>query len=137
MVRPSTYELIGQEEDGLEAELPVAEVEQVLEGRAEQIDDHGVVVALSAKPPHKGYTDTAREGLKDLGLIFELGVLGLHGLELDGDFLARDDVDTEVNIACIYSVRFATRSRAGHAPKEPEPIFLPSLYLPPTRRSSL
>ena len=103
-----THQLIGQEEDGLEAELPVAEVEQVLEGRAEQIDDHGVVVALSAEPPHKGYTDTAREGLKDLGLIFELGVLGLDGLELDGDFLARDDVDTKVDITCIYSVYFAT-----------------------------
>ena len=98
MVRSSTYELIGQEEDGLEAELPVTEVEQVLEGRAEQIDDHCVVVALSAEPPHEGHADTAREGLEDLGLIFELGVLGLHGLELDGDLLTRDDVYPEVNV---------------------------------------
>ena len=129
--------MVRQKQHGFERKLALAEVEQVFEGRAEQIDDHGVVVALSAEPPHEGYADTAREGLKDLGLIFELGVLGLHGLELDGDFLARDDVDTEVDITCIYSVRFATESRAGHAPKEPEPIFLPSLYLPPTRRSSL
>lgn len=31
----------------------------------------------------------------------------------------------------------AADDRRGGAPKDPEPIFFPSLYLPPTRRSSL
>ena len=77
MVRSSTYELIGQEEDGLETELPVAEVEQVFEGRAEQIDDHGVVVALRPEPTDKGDANTTGGGLVDLRFILELGVLRL------------------------------------------------------------
>jgi hypothetical protein len=87
-------ELIGEEQDGLQGELAVAEVEEVLEGRAEQVQDHGVVVALGSEPADKGDADTASERLVDAGLIFELGVLGLDTLELDGDLLAGDDVGT-------------------------------------------
>ena len=98
MVRPSTYELIGQEEDGLEAELPVAEVEEILEGGTKEIKDHRVVVALGAEPPNEGDANATSEGLVDLGLVFELRMLGLDRLELDGDFLAGDDVDSKVNV---------------------------------------
>ncbi|KAI3487940.1 hypothetical protein L1887_48023 [Cichorium endivia] len=87
-----------EEKDGLEGELSVAEVEEVLEGRAEEVDDHGVVVALLAVPADEGDADTACEGLVDLGLILELRVLGLDGLELDGDLLTGDDVDAEVDV---------------------------------------
>lgn len=65
---------------------------------SQQVQDHGVVVALGTVPPHKGDTDTTGERLVHLGLIFELGVLSLDGLELDGNLLARDDVDTKVDI---------------------------------------
>ena len=87
-------ELIGEEQDSLQGELAVAEVEEVLEGRAEQVQDHGVVVALGSEPADKGDADTASERLVDAGLIFELGVLRLDALELDGDLLTRDDVGT-------------------------------------------
>ena len=73
----NTYKLISEEEDGLEAELAMTEVEEVLERRAEQIDHHGVVVALCPEPTDKGDANTTGEGLVDLGFILELGVLRL------------------------------------------------------------
>jgi hypothetical protein len=80
-------ELVGKEKHRLQRELAVAEVEQILQGWAEQVQDHGVVVALGSEPAHEGDTDTASEGLVDAGFIFELRVLGLDALELDGDLL--------------------------------------------------
>jgi hypothetical protein len=47
----------------------------------------------------EGAIDTAGEGLVDAGLILELRMLGLDRLELDSNFLARDDVGSEVDIA--------------------------------------
>lgn len=90
-------ELIGQEEDGLEGELAVAEVEEILERRTEEIKDHSVVVTLSAEPADEGNTDTTGKRLVDTGLIFELRVLGLDALKLDGNLLTRDDVSACAN----------------------------------------
>lgn len=87
-------ELVGEQQDRLERELAVAEVEEVLERGAEQVQDHGIVVALCSKPADERDADAASERLVDTGLIFELGVLGLDALELDGNLLARDDVGT-------------------------------------------
>ena len=81
-------ELIGEQENCLERELAVAEIEKILEGGAEKIQDHGVVVTFGSEPPDERDANTARKGLVDLGLIFELGVLCLGGLELDGDLLS-------------------------------------------------
>ncbi len=94
--------MICQEEDSLETELAVAEVEQILERRAEEVDHHGIVVALCPEPTDKGDTNTTSESLVDFGLVLELGVLGLDGLELDGDFLTGDDVDPEVDVTCEH-----------------------------------
>ena len=85
-------ELVGEQQNRLEGELAVAEVEEVLERGAEQVEHHGVVVALGAEPSHKGDANTAGEGLVDASLVLQLGVLGLDALELDGDLLTRDDV---------------------------------------------
>ena len=94
----STHQLICKQQNGLETELPVAEVEEVLQTRTKQVEDHGVVVALGAEPANKGHADAAGERLVHLGLILELRVLRLDGLELDGDFLTRDDVDPKVDV---------------------------------------
>jgi len=59
-------QLVSEQEHSLEAELAVAEVEQVLKGRAEQVKHHGVVVALCAEPPDEWNADTASEGLVNL-----------------------------------------------------------------------
>lgn len=85
-------ELIGQKEDGLQGELAVAEVEEILERGAEKIEDHGVVVTLGAEPADEGNTDTTGKRLVDAGLIFELRVLGLDAFKLDGNLLTGDDV---------------------------------------------
>lgn len=87
-------ELVREEQDGLQRELAVAEVEEILQAGAEEIQDHSIVVALGAEPADKGDADAAGERLVDAGLILELGVLGLDALELDGNLLTRDDVGT-------------------------------------------
>ena len=91
-------QLISKEEDGLEGELSVAEVEKILQTGSEKIEDHGVVVTLGTEPADKWDTDTTGEGLVDAGLIFELRVLGLDRLKLDGDLLTGDDVGSEINV---------------------------------------
>jgi hypothetical protein len=95
-VLDSGDELVGEEQNGLEGELAVAEVEQVLQRGTKEIQDHGIVVALGTKPADEGNADTTCEGLVDAGLVFELRVLGLDALKLDGDLLAGDDVS-----ACV------------------------------------
>ena len=67
--------MISQEQYGLEAELAVAEIEQILEGRSEEIDDHGIVVTFGAKPTDERNANTTSEGLVNLGFVFELGML--------------------------------------------------------------
>ncbi len=81
-------ELVGKKEHRLKGEFAVAEVEKILQGRAEQIQNHGIVVTLCSKPTHKRDADTTSQGLVDTGFIFELGVLGLDALELDGNLFA-------------------------------------------------
>jgi hypothetical protein len=85
-------ELIGEEEDRLEGELAVAEVEEIFERWAEQVQHHGVVVALRSEPSHERDPDTAGEGFVDASLVLQLRVLGLDGFELDGNLLSGDDV---------------------------------------------
>lgn len=91
-------ELVCEEQDSLQRELPVAEVEQILQTGSEEVKNHGIVVTLSSEPANKRDSHTAGQGLVDTGLIFELGVLGLDALELDGDLLAGDDVGAEVDV---------------------------------------
>jgi hypothetical protein len=133
------YQLICQQEDSLETELAVAEVEEIFQRRPEKIKNHGIVVAFGSKPSNKGHPNTTSKSLVDLGFVLELGMLGLDGFKLDSDLFAGDDVDTQVDIACVKMSKWlwTTGGKLRSAPKEPEPIFLPSLYLPPTRRSSL
>jgi hypothetical protein len=92
-------ELIGQQKNGLQGELSVAEVEQILQTRSEEIKNHGIVVTLGTEPADKWDTDTTSEGLVNAGLIFELGVLGLDRLKLDGNLFTRDYVRTKVDIS--------------------------------------
>lgn len=91
-------ELIGQEENGLERELAVAKIEQILQAGAKEVQNHGIVIALGTEPTNEGNANTTSEGLVDTGLIFELRVFGLDALELDGNLLARDDVGAKVNV---------------------------------------
>ena len=91
-------ELVGQEKDSLQGELSVAEIEKILQTGTEKVEDHGVIVTLSTKPANEWNTHAAGQRLVDTGLVFQLRVLGLDGLELDSDFLAGDYVGTEVDV---------------------------------------
>jgi hypothetical protein len=91
-------ELIGKEKNGLQGELAVAEVEEILQTGTKEVEDHGIVVALGSKPADKWDTNTSSEGLVNTSFIFELRVLGLDTLKLDGDLLTGDDVGAEVDI---------------------------------------
>jgi hypothetical protein len=92
-------QLVGEQKNRLERELAVAEVEQVLQAGSEEVENHGVVVALGTEPADKGDADAASERLVNASLILELRVLRLDALELDGNLLARNDVGAQVNIA--------------------------------------
>ena len=95
-----TYQLISEQQDRLESKFTVAKVEKVFEGRTKKVDDHCIVVTFGAEPPDKRDADATSKRFVDLGLIFELGVLGFDRLELDGNFFAGDDVDSKVDITC-------------------------------------
>ena len=100
-VLDSSNHLIGEHQRALQGELSAAEVEEVLERGAEEIDDHDVVVTFNAVPPNGGDTNGAAAGVEDLveaGFVQELGVAGLDGLELDGDGFTSLDVGATVNI---------------------------------------
>ncbi len=91
-------ELVSQEEDRLERELAVAEVEEIFKTGTEQVQNHGIIITFGTEPADEGNSNTSGEGLVDAGLILKLGVLGLDGLELDGNLLTRDNVGTQVDI---------------------------------------
>ena len=92
-------ELVGEQQNGLQGELAVAEVEEILKGWAEEIQDHSIVVALSSKPANEWNSDSASQRLVDASLILQLWMLGLDALELNSDLLTRDDVGSEVDVS--------------------------------------
>jgi hypothetical protein len=69
--------------------VPVTEVEQILEGRTEQVHHHHVVVALHGERADGGDAHAAAQDLVQLRLVQQLRVLALDRLELDGHLLSR------------------------------------------------
>ena len=47
----AAHRLVGEQQRGLERKLARAEVEEILEGRAEQLHHHHIVLTLRAAPP--------------------------------------------------------------------------------------
>ena len=101
-------ELVGQQKNSLQGELAVAEVEEILQTGSEEIKNHSIVVTLGTEPADERDTDTTGEGLVDAGLIFELGVLSLDGLKLDGNLFARDYVGSKVDVTERTATNLAT-----------------------------
>ena len=64
-MQESTHQLISKQQDSLQREASVAEIEEILQRRSQKIDDHSIVIAFNAIPPHKGYTDTTSESLRE------------------------------------------------------------------------
>ena len=91
-VLDSGDKLVCKEKDGLQRELSVAEVEQVLQTGSKKVQNHGIVITFCAKPANEGDSDTTSERFVDTCFVLELRVLGFDTLEFDGNFFARDDV---------------------------------------------
>jgi hypothetical protein len=91
-------ELIGKEENSLQRELAVAKVEEIFQTGPKQVQDHGIVVALSSKPANEGNPDTPSQRFVDASLIFELRMFGLDGFEFDGNLFTRYDVRSKVDV---------------------------------------
>jgi hypothetical protein len=90
-------ELVREQKHSLQRELPVAEVEQVLQAGSEKVQDHSIIITLCAEPTDKGNTNPTSKGLVDSGFVFELGMLSFDALELDSNFFAGDDVGAYVD----------------------------------------
>lgn len=91
--------MISQEKNSLQAELPVAEVEKILQTGAKEVHDHGIVVAFRAEPTHKWNADATSKSLVHFGFILQLRMLCFYRFQFDGNLFTRDNVDTKVDIA--------------------------------------
>lgn len=91
-------ELIGEQKDSLQGELAVAEVEEILQARPKQIEDHGIVVTFGTEPTNKRDANTSSQGLVDTSLIFQLRMLGLDTFKFDGNFFSRDDIGAQIDV---------------------------------------
>ena len=65
--------LIGQHAHGLQCELTAAVLEQIFEGMAEELHDHGLVIAFNSVPLNFGNTFYATEKKKSVNLIEKVG----------------------------------------------------------------
>jgi hypothetical protein len=90
--------LVHYQVHGLERKLAVAGVEESLERRPEEIQNHRLVATAGAESLHKRHADATSEGIVDLTLIHELGMLGLDGFELGDDHFAGNNIDAQVDI---------------------------------------
>ena len=132
--KKEAHELICKEEDGLEREMSVADLEEILQGGAEEINDHDIIVALFAGVHDPGHAWTTHERLVDFGFLAERGCEGAGNgwLELDSDFFSGYGVHTEEDGAYeVHETGTGTCARTRYAPQPPLAISSSSLYLPP------
>lgn len=54
-------ELIREQKHRLQRELAVAEIEQILQARPEQVEHHGIVITLGPEPTDEGNADASSE----------------------------------------------------------------------------
>ena len=85
-------QLIGEKKDRLQRKFTVAEVEKVFQAGSKEVENHSIVVTFSPKPTHEWDSNTSSKRLVDTSFIFELRVLGLDALKLDGNLFTGDDV---------------------------------------------
>mmetsp|Transcript_62157 Transcript_62157/g.115340 ORF Transcript_62157/g.115340 Transcript_62157/m.115340 type:complete len:205 (+) Transcript_62157:885-1499(+) len=91
--------LICEHQDSLEAELPVADVEQVLKGRTKQVHNKDIIVTMNVAEMHVGDAWDALQVLEELTLIHQLRMFALCALQFNRQLLACLNIDSEVNLA--------------------------------------
>ena len=79
--------LNGEHEYGFQAELASTILIEILKRRSKQIHHKHVVVSNLAVKVHLGHTNSPVKDSIKLGLVVELGELGLRRFELNSDFI--------------------------------------------------
>jgi hypothetical protein len=82
-----TYHLVCQNQDHLQAKLVVVTIEELLKGRAQELKNHGIIIAFHSKPANRWDTDDACKALIDAVFVLELGILHVNGLKFDGNIV--------------------------------------------------
>lgn len=123
--------------------MTVAHLEEVLERRPEEVDDHDVVFSLFARVEDPRDSWTAHEALVYLRFVSERAVFRNCGLDFDGDLLAGDVVDAIKDGSCDEGWRSEKLVRGGadgeenDKPQPPTASSSSSLYFPPKVKSML
>lgn len=108
--------LVREHQNRLQAKLAAAKVEEIFQAGTEEVQDHDVVVAFHAIPPHVWNPGAALEDLVQLALIQQLRVLALYALELYPDLFPRLDMRAEVNIPKAAAAYLSAEAKlAGYA----------------------
>jgi hypothetical protein len=99
--KEGTNQLVGDEQDGLEGKLAIAQFEEVFQRGAEQIDYHHIVVPLFARPDHPRHTRSTHQRLVYLRLMLQWTRLFVDcRFELDGHFFPGHFVHSVENGSC-------------------------------------
>ena len=72
-------------------------IEELLEGWAKAVNDHGIVIAFCSEPANGWDTDATYEAFIDLVFIVKLRALRIDRLELDSNVLFRNNIDSAIN----------------------------------------
>lgn len=96
--------------------MAIAHFEEILKRRSQEINDHNVVVTLSARPHNPWYACASHKGFVNLGFLSKrtVVVFCIGRLKLDSNLLSRDCVDPEKNcayggVSCVWHVHEPTR----------------------------
>jgi len=92
----SAHQLVCDEKDGLEGEVFVAHLEEVLQRGTKEVKDHNIEIPVFSRPHNPWYTGRAREGLVYLGFLSDWTVAGDGRLEFDSDLLPGHGMCAEV-----------------------------------------
>lgn len=96
--------MVGNQQDGLEGKLSIAQFEEVLERRAEQIDHHHIVVPLFSRPDHPWHAWSTHQRLVNPRLVLQWTRLFVHRwFELDGYFFPSHFVHSVKDSSCTDS----------------------------------
>jgi len=97
-VLDTAQQLLGNHQDGLQAELARAKVEQVLQTGSQEVHDHHIVVSFHTKVANVGDSNSTTQYPVEFGFVHELGMLGLDGLELDRNLFAGGNIRPEEDV---------------------------------------
>jgi hypothetical protein len=82
-----THQLVCQKEDGLQAEFTVAVVEEIFDGWAKVVKNHGIEVTFYSEPADRGDANATGNTFVHLIFMLKLRSLCFDRLKLDGEFL--------------------------------------------------